>query len=239
MPAATSCRRVVADVVDDPGAGSPEADARRLHALAVELAALAQNGLNYAGDRYDVHRYHRMQEMAADVFALLSRGDADEYRQALAVEHGHATPKVDVRTGLFDGTGRVLLVQEARDGLWTLPGGWADALDAPGEAAAREFAEEAGLRVRIGHLAAIHDGTRHNAHVSGGGGSPWHIYKLLFVADRLDGADPVAGLDGETTDVGFFALDALPDLSFPRSTPEQLDLLRRHHLDRDLPTEFD
>lgn len=224
------------------GPGVPSAPerthAQRLHVVAVELAALAQNGLTYAGDRYDVSRYHRMQEMSADMFALLSEESADEFRQALLVERGHATPKVDVRAALFEDD-RVLLVREARDGRWTLPGGWADAMDTPSEAAAREFAEEAGIAVRIATLAAVHDGTRHNAHSAGATGTPWHVYKLLFVADRTDEAPPVAGLDGETTDVGFFGLDDLPELSTGRTTGAQLAMLLRHHRDRDAPTEFD
>jgi ADP-ribose pyrophosphatase YjhB (NUDIX family) len=206
--------------------------------VAVELAALAQNGLNYAGDRYEVSRYHRMQELSAELLALLSDEDAAEFRQALLVERGHATPKVDVRTALFEDE-RVLLVREARDGRWTLPGGWADAMDTPSQAAAREFAEEAGIHVRIATLAAVHDGTRHNAHSAGATGTPWHIYKLLFVADRLDDAPPQAGLDGETTAVGFFALDDLPELSTGRTTRAQLALLLRHHIDRGAATEFD
>ena len=212
--------------------------AQRLHVVAIELAALAQNGLTYAGDRYDVSRYHRMQEMSADMLALLSDGSPEEFRQALLVEAGHATPKVAVLTALFEDD-RVLLVREATDGRWTLPGGWADAMDTPSEAAAREFAEEAGIAVRIAKLAAVHDGTRHNAHVAGGTGFPWHIYKLMFIADRTDDAPPVAGLDGETTDVGFFALNDLPELSTGRTTGAQLEMLLRHHRDRDAPTEFD
>jgi ADP-ribose pyrophosphatase YjhB (NUDIX family) len=226
--------------VPGPGetGGFERTDAQRLHVVAVELAALAQNGLNYAGDRYEVSRYHRMQELSAELLALLSDESAEDFRQALLVERGHATPKVDVRAALFEDD-RVLLVQEARDGRWTLPGGWADAMDAPSEAAAREFMEEAGIAVRIAILAAVHDGTRHNAHSTGATGTPWHIYKLLFVADRIDDAPPVAGLDGETTDVGFFALDDLPDLSTGRTTAAQLAMLLRHHHDRGAPTEFD
>ena len=163
--------------------------AQRLHVVAIELAALAQNGLTYAGDRYDVSRYHRMQEMSADMLALLSDGSPEEFRQALLVEEGHATPKVAVLSALFEDD-RVLLVREATDGRWTLPGGWADAMDTPSEAAAREFAEEAGIAVRIAKLAAVHDGTRHNAHVAGRTGFPWHIYKLMFIADRTDHAPP-------------------------------------------------
>jgi ADP-ribose pyrophosphatase YjhB (NUDIX family) len=225
-------------VTDEARPAAPELPAagQRLHALAVELAAMAQNGLMYATDRYDLARYERLRSAAADILAMLGEGDAGEFRRALAAEAGHATPKVDVRGALFDQAGRVLLVQEKRDGCWTLPGGWADALDPPAVAAEREFAEEAGLTVRATRLAAVHDGSRHNGH----GASPWHIYKLLFLVEQVDpGQQPVAGLDEETTDVGYFALDQLPALSSRRTTAEQLRLMWTHYGDPSLPTAFD
>jgi ADP-ribose pyrophosphatase YjhB (NUDIX family) len=217
------------------GAG-PAGAGRRLHTLAIELAAMAQNGLNYATDRYEVARYQRLRAAAADILALLADGDTGEFRSALAAEGGHATPKIDVRGALFDDAGRVLLVQEKRDGCWTLPGGWADALDPPARAVEREFAEEAGLTVRAARLAAVHDGSRHNGH----GASPWHIYKLFFVVERVNEQErPVAGLDDETTDVGFFAPDRLPALSTRRCTADQLRLMWTYHTDPSLPAAFD
>ena len=212
-------------MTDDPGG--------RLHALAIELAATAQNGLLYTEDRHDVARYERVRSVSAEVLAVLTRGrpGADEISRALAAEAGHATPKVDVRGALFDDADRVLLVREARDGRWTLPGGWADAMDTPSQACEREFAEEAGLAVRVDRLAAIHD-ARRNGH----GGSPWHIYKLLFLVARLDDAMPRSGLDGETTGVGFFDCDSPPELSTRRCTADQLLMLRAHHREhRTLP----
>nr|WP_273377901.1 NUDIX hydrolase N-terminal domain-containing protein [Actinopolymorpha pittospori] len=205
-----------------------------MHAVAVELAAMAQNGLTYGTDRYDLARYERLRSMSAEVMALLARTGPADFRAALAAEAGHATPKVDVRGALFDG-GKVLLVREGRDGRWTLPGGWADALDAPSEAAEREFLEEAGLRVRATRLAAVHDGSRRNGHA----GSPWHIYKLFFLVERLDDARPTAGLDGETIDVGLFGLDELPELSTGRCTADQLEILFDHHREPGLATDFD
>jgi ADP-ribose pyrophosphatase YjhB (NUDIX family) len=241
--------------VPDAPAPSALGPARKLHELAIELAAMSQNGLTYATDHYDIDRYHRMRAISAELLALIAdsgargSGDGDgdgaptteDFHRALLAERGHATPKVDVRAALFDEADRVLLVQEARDRLWTLPGGYADALDTPSQAAAREFAEEAGIPVRITQLVAVQDGTRANAHRAGATGSPWHIYKLMFLAARLPGADgaPVAGLDGETLDAGFFALDALPPLSAGRTTAQQLALMLAAHRDPSLPTTFD
>jgi ADP-ribose pyrophosphatase YjhB (NUDIX family) len=208
---------------------------KRLHTLAVEIAALAQNGLNYGTDRYEIARYRRLQQISAEVMSLVSGVEAAEFHCEIVAQTGHATPKVDVRGVLFDDQHRVLLVRERRDGMWTLPGGWADALDAPSTAAIREFAEEAGLNVRVRKLAAVYDGFRRNRHPT----MPFHIYKMFFLMERLDDAAPVAGLDEETTAVDFFPLDGLPELSTRRTTEEQLQRLYGHHLDPDLPTEVD
>lgn len=215
---------------------SSQSPGRRLHALAVELAAMAQNGLNYATDRYDLARYERLRSAAAEMLAMASGGELAQIQLLLAAETGHATPKVDVRGALFDDAGAVLLVRERRDGRWTLPGGWADALDPPSAAVTREVAEEAGLDVRVAKLAAVHDGSRQNGH----GATPFHIYKLFFLVERTDPAQqPVAGLDDETTDVGFFALNRLPELSSLRTTADQLHLMWRHQREPALPTTFD
>lgn len=199
----------------------------RLHAVAVELAAMAQNGRTYAVDRYDLARYARLRALSAEMLSVLAGSEGHDFHRALAAEAGHATPKVDVRGALFDDADRVLLVREARDGRWTLPGGWADALDTPTQACVREFAEEAGLAVRVSRLVAVHDGSRRNGHA----GSPWHVYKLMFLVERLDDAPPRAGLDGETTDVAFFDCDHLPELSTGRGSADQLLLLRERHRD--------
>jgi hypothetical protein len=43
----------------------------------------------------------------------------------------------------------------------------------------------------------------------------------------------------ETSDVGFFAPDALPPLSLGRVTPAQIRRMFEHHEDPSLPTDFE
>lgn len=208
---------------------------QRLHELAIELAAMAQNGLTYAtGNRYDTARYRRMRGMSAEILSMLSGTSVEEFSRAIDAETGHATPKLDVRGALFDEHDRVLLVQEKRDDKWNLPGGWADALDTPSDAIEREVAEEAGLRVRASRLAAVQDGSRHNGHTM-----PFHVYKLMFLVERLDDAEPTAGLDEETIDVAFFPIDELPELSSRRTNEAQLQLMLDYHRDPTRTTSFD
>ena len=207
--------------------------AEQLRAIGVELAAMSQTGLAFAGDRYDLSRYRRLREISAELLGLLGDQPAESITAALELDSGYATPHLDVRGALFDEEERVLLVREASDNCWTLPGGWADALDRPRAATEREFAEEAGLTVTATRLAAVWDGMVSNGHRVGG--APFHIWKLAYLCERADPhAAPRAGLDGETTDVGFFDLDDLPPLSTRRITETQLRALRERHRDASL-----
>lgn len=207
--------------------------AERLRRVGLELAGLAQTGLAFATDRYDVQRYGRLRELSAEILATLDSSDPAALVSVLELDGGYATPHVDVRGALFDGD-RVLLVREASDGGWTLPGGWADPLDSPRAAVEREFAEEAGLAVRADRLAGVWDGSVSNGH--GTAGPPFHIWKLFYLCVATDPeAAPRAGLDGETTDVGYFSVDDLPPLSTRRVNADQLRELRTRHRDPALP----
>jgi hypothetical protein len=52
-------------------------------------------------------------------------------------------------------------------------------------------------------------------------------------------ADATPRISNETTDVGFFAEDALPPLSLGRILPSQIEMAYRHLRNPDVPTEYD
>jgi ADP-ribose pyrophosphatase YjhB (NUDIX family) len=195
-----------------------------------KLQALAQNGLTFSRDPFDRERYTQLQELAAQMLSLELAIPVGQARAFWEGERGYATPKVDVRGGVFDGD-QVLLVRERSDGRWTLPGGWVDVNDAPSEAVAREIHEESGYRARAVKLAALVDKNRH-PHPPGVN----HIYKLFFVCE-LTGGSPHAG--DETDAVAFFPVRALPELSTGRVLGPQIERLYQHRLDPGLPTDFD
>jgi len=127
--------------------------------------------------------------------------------------------------------GQVLLVQERSDGLWTLPGGWADPGFTPAENVVREVWEESGYEARAVKLALVHDRSRHVDYPH-----PFYIYKLFFLCELIGGA-PTPSI--ETAAVGFFDAEDLPPLSLGRVTPAQLTSVFAHWRDPALPTEFD
>ena len=197
---------------------------------AQRIQALSQTGLTYAQDPYDRARYEELREIAAEMLAAPLNAEASELTRLFRAEEGYATPKVDVR-GVVIQDERVLLVRERSDGLWTLPGGWADVGDAPGHAVEREIWEESGYEAKAVKLLALYDRNRH--------GHPpmaFHVYKAFFRCE-ITGGNPA--LSSETDGVDFFGLDALPPLSVERVTAGQIARFFDHARHPDWPTDFD
>jgi len=194
------------------------------------VQAIAQNGLAFTKDPYDLERYRQLSALAGEVLAS-ELGVPEATAQAFwEGQYGYATPKVEVRGAVLD-RGRVLQVRERADGRWTLPGGWVDVNDSPAHAVEREIREESGYRARAVKLAGLIDRNRH-PHPP----SVHHIYKLLFLCELEGGA---AATSIETDAVEFFALDGLPELSRGRILDSQIHRLHQHLLDPSLPADFD
>ena len=196
---------------------------------AQRIAAIASTGLYYAQDHYDRERYQQLLDIAAEMLGGASDTAPVTVRALLDRDDGYITPKVDVRGAVFK-DGKVLLVQEAGDGLWSMPGGWADVGDTPAGAVEREIREESGYQARAVKLMAVDDRNRRNRQ------SAFAVYKLFFLCDLIGGE---ATTSEESLAVDWFAPDQLPALSQGRVTEAQLGRWFRHLRQPDLPTEFD
>jgi ADP-ribose pyrophosphatase YjhB (NUDIX family) len=194
------------------------------------LQAIAQSGLTYARDRYDIERYESLREIAAEIGAEGFGSTIHLVREVFSQQAGYATPKIDVRAVVFRDN-KVLLVKEREDGAWALPGGWADVGESPAAAAVREVREESGFETRAIRLLAVYDRNRH-----GHPPIPFHAYKLFFLCDLLGGV-PITS--NETDGVDWFAEGCWPPLSLTRVTPPQLHRFFEHHRNPLWPTDFD
>jgi ADP-ribose pyrophosphatase YjhB (NUDIX family) len=199
------------------------------------LQVIAQNGLAYSTNAFDIQRFEEVRRIASEILASYGAVQPEMLEELFAGEKGYATPKVDVRGAIIQ-EDKILLVREYLDGgRWTLPGGWADVTDSPSEAVIREIGEEAGYAARAIKLAAVYDRNRH--------GHPYFyfsIYKMFFLCEitgSYQASTDQANI--ETGEAGFFSEDALPELSVGRVTPEEIHMLFRHHRQPSLPTEFD
>ena len=200
------------------------------------LAAIGATGLHYHDPHsYEGERYREVLGLATEILAAGFDGaDLDTVATALEGQQGYATPKVDVR-GVVARQGRVLMVREAVDGRWTLPGGWADVGDSPSAAIEREVREEAGVATRAAKLLAVFDRARHGR-VSP---YPFRVYKMLFRCELVAADAEPCPDEVETTGADWFDLAAPPELSAGRTMPDHLRVLRRHLDDPDRPTDFD
>jgi ADP-ribose pyrophosphatase YjhB (NUDIX family) len=195
-----------------------------------EIQALAQTGSHYAENKYQLQRYQRLMEIAAEIVDNYSESNSSEIRLAFNTPKGYATPKVDVRGAVFMHN-QLLLVREKADGGWTLPGGWADVGESPAQAAEREVWEETGFRVEAKKVIGIYDANRL------GKLEFFHAYKIVFLCELISGK-PTAS--DETTEVAFFSKDEIPDnLSGERTKPRHLQDVFTNLDDPNHPTLFD
>lgn len=181
--------------------------------IAQRIQAIAQTGLAYSPDVFDKERYETLREIAFELFSSEFNLSSETFSALHIPEEGYATPKTDVRAVVLR-EGKLLMVREADDGFWSLPGGWVDVGDTPSSAICREVREETGLEVTATKLLGIWDRNLHNHPPH-----PWHIYKVIFLCEEHGGT---LRTSHESLDVGFFSADHLPDLSLTRIVPEEI-----------------
>lgn len=197
---------------------------------ASRLQAIAQNGLTYAKDPYDIERYTQLRAIAVDIAAHHTGLEHSHLIKPFASDDGYATPKIDLRGVVFRDDA-ILLVKERSDGLWTLPGGWADVGESPSEGVVKEIREESGFETRPIKLLAVYDRNKHDypplLH---------HIYKIFIQCEIIGGA-PTESI--ETDGVGFFCEDKIPKLSLTRVTYAQIARMFDHLRNPEIPADFD
>lgn len=179
---------------------------------AVELQSLAQAGLYYGKDRFDIERFERIREISAEMISYKTEIPLDKVKDLFCSETGYQTPKLDTRAAIFQDE-KILLVQE-NNGTWSLPGGWVDVDCSVRENTVKEVKEEAGLDVTADLVIAIQDRDKHNL--------PVYAYKVckVFVMCSVTGGSFQE--NSETRDSGYFSLDELPRLAEEKNTREQI-----------------
>lgn len=147
---------------------------------AIEIQSIAQSGLAYCKNIYDIERYERLRDLAAEMISHKMAIPKETVKNLFCNEDGYQTPKIDTRAAIFQDD-KILLVLE-NDGLWSLPGGWVDVLETLHSNTVKEVYEEAGLDVKPTFIIAIHDQHKHNypplAH---------RVQKAFIMCERLSG----------------------------------------------------
>lgn len=196
---------------------------------AIEIQSIAQNGLAYCKNIYDIERYERLRDIAAEMLSYKTDIPVEKVKSLFCHEQGYQTPKIDSRAAIFKHD-KILLVQE-NDGLWSLPGGWVDVLETIDSNTVKEVKEEAGLDVKPRFLIAIHAQHKRNY--------PPFAYRVLkaFVM-----CEPLGGKfqhNSETLQSAYFTLDELPEMNNEKNTKEQVELCFQAYHSKHWITEFD
>jgi ADP-ribose pyrophosphatase YjhB (NUDIX family) len=197
---------------------------------AKQLQSIAQAGLTYSKDVYDLERFELIRNISVEIMSQHTVMEMTVIKDLFASEAGYATPKVDIRAVVFK-ENKILMVRENTDGNWSLPGGWADIGLTPSEVAVKEVKEETGFDVKAVKLLAVFDKKCH-PHPP----SPFHVYKM-FIQCEIIGGQPMEGI--ETSAVGFFAENELPPLSIARNTKTQIEMAFKHLHNPQEPVYFD
>ena len=181
---------------------------------AVELQSLAQAGLFYSKDPFDLERYERIREITAEMVSYHSDTPLEKVKDLFCGDVGYQTPKIDTRAAMFK-DGKILLVHEA-NGTWSLPGGWVDVNVSGEENMIKEVKEEAGLDIKVKRIIAVQDREKHNL--------PIYAYKVckIFMQCEVIGGEFVSNI--ETTGFDYFGMDELPCLAEEKNSREQIEM---------------
>lgn len=182
---------------------------------AMAIQSLAQGGLAYTNNVYDIERYERLREIAAEMVAEKSNISLEKVKDLFCNEKGYQTPKIDTRAAIFKDN-KIILVHE-NDGRRALPGGWCDVLESVKSNTLKEVREEAGLEAKAIKIIAIQDRNKHNKPVYAYG-----ICKVFVLCEAIGGAF-VENI--ETTETKYFSLGEIPEnLAEEKTSKEQIKM---------------
>ena len=187
--------------------------------IAKKLQSIAQAGLEYSKDKYDLERFEEIRKVSIDIMECYTDIEREKIKNLFAGETGYQTPKIDIRAAVFH-ENKILMVKEKLDNRWSLPGGWADIDLSLKENLVKEAMEEAGAKIIPERILAVYDRNR-NTNIL----FPHSVYKIFVQCKYLE-SKFVENI--ETEETGFFSVDQLPELSETRNTASQIKMCFRY-----------
>lgn len=198
--------------------------------IAKKINSIAQAGLTFTKDEFDKERYLELQQLSIEILNNITDIDTQKLDFVFNRDIGYQTPKVGVRAVVFR-EDKILMVKERMDNKWCLPGGYADTGMTPSEIVMNEVKEESGYDVKPIRILGLIDYNKHQSKPF-----PFDLYQL-FMECEITGGEAKIGI--ETSDVGFFSIDNLPELSVRRVTKEQIIKMFELYRNKELEPIFD
>ena len=197
---------------------------------AIEIQSLAQAGLTYTDNAYDIERYERLREISAEMISEKSNIGIEKVKDLFCNEKGYQTPKIDTRAVIFKDN--KILLTHGNNGTWSLPGGWCDVLESVKTNTIKEVKEETGLDVETVKIIAVQDRNKHN--------KPIYAYGVckIFVLCNVIGGKFIENI--ETTGIEYFKLNELPkNLAEEKCNKEQIEMCFKAVKEESWQTQFD
>lgn len=181
---------------------------------AMELQFIAQAGITYTKDQFDMERFERLREISAEIMGSGAKVPVEFVKDVFCNETGFQTPKIDTRAAIFK-EGKILLVKE-NNGTWSMPGGWVDVMESIKSNTIKEVKEEAGLDVVPTKLIALQDRNKHNLPPYAYG-----ICKAFVLCEIIGGKFET---NSETTESAFWGINELPELGTEKNNEQQIKM---------------
>jgi ADP-ribose pyrophosphatase YjhB (NUDIX family) len=198
--------------------------------IAKKINSIAQTGLTFTKDKFDRERYEELLDLSMLILNNITAIDYSKLDFVFNRDIGYQTPKVGIRAVVMRDD-KILLVKEKMDNKWSLPGGYADTGMLPSEIAVNEVKEESGFDVKPLRILGLIDYNKHQKRPF-----PFDVYQL-FMECEIIGGEAKTGI--ETSDVQFFSIDNLPELSERRVTEQQILKMYELYKDKNLAPIFD
>lgn len=200
---------------------------------AKKLHAIASTGLHFGASDYDKERYAEVADIADRMLSDLGNVPITAIANLFPMHaKSYANPQIDVRGAVIKND-KILVVRERTDGLWTLPGGYADVGLSAAENTVKEVVEEANITVKATRLYAVRHKAKHAYDAD-----MRDFYKFMFLCEPVDvDQEPAPG--PETSDAAYMRLDEIPPLSTGRIIMADLELAFEASQDPNFLTSFD
>lgn len=157
------------------------------------IRGIAQNGLNYSKNEYDIQRYTQLLNLCCHEYSNILPLQSDELEKIFLKEIGHTTPKVGVNAAVIQ-EGKLLIAKRKDDGCWELPGGWAELGETPQQTIERELLEETEFIVKARKVIDV------VSRLPGEFNQPFTSYHILYHCEFIGG---VFKASNETSEINF------------------------------------
>jgi len=169
------------------------------------LRDMSATGLQYAENIYDRDRYKTLQDIAIEMFALVTGSEIDDFEPIRNTFFSRPTPTVVADAAIISDSGRMLLIRRADNGAWAMPGGYLEVGETAAEGAVREALEESGVHCTPAKLVGIYD-SRICGSMSAG-----HLYMVTVLCTPSDGAPEEPSHAHEVLEAEWFSEANFPE----------------------------